>query len=97
MVKTIKVQSGKEFEIKSLTLPQRVEIDDLLQEYYFKLGVNTSVVKEITAAPVSFRIALRSVQYGLKEVPDTLTNLELIELQTEIQNLSHLNETEKKS
>ena len=95
VTKKVKLSSGKEIEIKSLTMPQRVEIDDDLSSFYFKLGVNMNDVNAINDAPPPLVVAYKAVKYSVGEME--LTNNELIELFTEIHILSHLSDEQKKS
>ena len=94
---TKKVKIGeREFEISALNVDDRLEIDDLLSAHYFKLGVDMSNVKEITAAPPPLVVAWKAVKLSVKNVPENLDNLEILELFAEIQNFSHLSEADKK-
>lgn len=83
--------------IKPLTIEQRVEIDDELSAYYYKLGVDTSNIKEVLNAPPSLKIALKAVKYACDPLPEDLDNAKLIELFVEVQNKSHLSDEQKKS
>ena len=96
MVKEFTCSSGRKFKIKALNIDQRVEIDDDISEYYFKLGVDFSKPDEIARATIPLKVALKACRYaGIDN--DDLTTLELVELLTEINNISHLSETQKKS
>ena len=97
MVAKKKVKVGeREFEISALSVDNRLEIDDLLSAHYFKLGVDMTNVKSIMKAPPSMQIAWKAVKMSVEKVPDDLENIEILELFAEIQNLSHLSETDKK-
>lgn len=91
----VELSTGKKFEIKPLTVTQRIEIDDEIAAYYYKLGVDTSKQKEVAAAPFSLSIAYKAIQYSVGDVD--LTNLEIIELFNQIYDASHLSEIQKKN
>lgn len=90
-----KLSTGKEVDFNPLTVQQRVEIDDEISAYYFKLGVNTSDPKAVAGAPFSLSIAYKAIKYAVGEID--LSNLEIIELFNQIYDASHLTELEKKS
>ena len=91
----VKLSSGKEFEIKPLTVVQRIEIDDAISAYYFKLGIDTGDPDMIARAPFSLSIAYKAIEYSVGG--KDLTNVEIIELFNHIYDASHLTELEKKS
>ena len=80
--------------IKNLTLEQRVEIDEELMHFYFKNGVD---LNNTVGAPIPLRIALKAVRYAVDEIPEDISNEELIKLFAKVQEKAHLSEIEKKS
>lgn len=93
----VKLNTGREIELKPLNMIQRVEIDDEISAYYFKLGVDFSDKKQVARTPFSLSISLKAIGYACKVVPDDLTNFEIIELFNQIYKESHLSELQKKS
>ena len=77
-------------------MEQRVDIDEGLMAFYHKLNIDTSDTKAVAKSPPPLKIALKAVRYSAIEMEE-MTNTELIESFIEIQKISHLSETEKKS
>lgn len=92
----VKLSTGREVEVKSLTVDQRVEIDDSLAAYYYKLGVNMADSDKVASAPFSFAIGLRAVKM-VSSIPEDLTNGEILEWFNLIFDASHLTDLQKKS
>ena len=87
----VKLSTGREFEVKPLTIDQRVEIDDEWNIFMSKM----------TKPEISYAVALKAIRYSLNignghEIDD-LSNLEIVELFNEIFMLSHTGDMEKKS
>jgi len=83
----VKLSTGREFEIKPLTIDQRVEVDDDWNVFMSKM----------TKPGISYAVALKAIRYACPGIPDDLTNIEIVELFNEIFALSHTPEIEKKS
>ena len=83
----VKLSTGREFEVKPLTIDQRVEIDDEWNIFMSKM----------TKPEISYAVALKAIRYAVRDVPGDLSNLEIVELFNKIFELSHTPEIEKKS
>ena len=92
----MKCSSGREFDVKPLNIEQRVEIDEEIAKYYYSLGVNLADAESVAKAPLPFTIALKACRYAGIDADD-LSTIEIIELFTEIHNISHLADVQKKS
>ena len=83
----VKLSTGREVEVKALTLDQRLEVDDAMNIFMSNMAKPT----------ISYSVALKGIRYSCKDVPDDLSNLEIVELYNNIFEISHLDATEKKS
>jgi hypothetical protein len=91
----VKLSTGREVEVKSWTLEQRVEIDDLMTEYYYRLGIDLTNSKQLTNAPFSFSVALKGIKF-MSTVPENINNVEIIDWFNLIYEASHISELDKK-
>lgn len=92
----VNLSSGREVEFNAWTLRQRVKIDDAMTKYYYEIGVDLTDAVQVANAPFSFEIALDGVEMAMKEVPEDLDNVEIIELFNLIYEQSHISELDKK-
>lgn len=92
----MKLKSGREVKVEPLTVRQRAKIDDRVTQYYFDLNIDYSDENQVARAPFSYDIALDAIEM-ISEIPEDITNLEIMEWFNLIYEKSHTSDLQKKS